>query len=162
MMNRDLIRCIQSSSERSSPCKFKSIVQQFDLRLSVQRHALGSAGITCSQCRSVRYVADCLTVTAIGRALPGTGRVRNMLIKPWQTWLPSSAIGTFTPNWACSHYQPDLCPNCSLGCAPARCCSRSSRVLTYLTWMLNETGPAFSVAGVIGGLEPTFGSINRV
>ena len=34
MMNRDLIRCIQSSSERSSPCKFSLSYNNY-LRLSV-------------------------------------------------------------------------------------------------------------------------------
>ena len=56
MMNRDLIRCIQSSSERSSPCKFSLSYNNY-LRLSVPA-CIGFGGHHWQLVCSVRYVAD--------------------------------------------------------------------------------------------------------
>ena len=69
MMNRDLNRRVQSSSERSTPCKFSLSYNNY-LRLSVPA-CIGFGGRRWSPVCSAAPHGRRLTVTAIGRALPG-------------------------------------------------------------------------------------------
>ena len=68
-MNRDLNRRVQSSSERSPPCKFSVSYNNY-LRLSVPT-CTGFGGPPCSPVVLGALRGRRLTVTAIGRALPG-------------------------------------------------------------------------------------------